>query len=373
MNISDFQYELPERAIAKSPAMPRDSAKLLYLQMQADNEAVYIDRHISDLPDLLKPHDLLIINNTKTLPALLHGTRIRNNDTQQNSAKIPKAKIPKAKIQCNLLEPLNLDYQTLDRDWLALAYPSKKISVGDSIMIADDFSWQLLEKYPDGKLHIRFDEAGDALLKKLTQYGAMPIPPYMKRASNSNDDDDYQTYFAKHQGAVATPTAGLHFTENLIETLRDKNINIAEITLHVGAGTFMPIKTENINDHIIHHEWGEITQDCINAIKTCKNNGGAVVAVGTTSMRLLEWAMQHEEADVPKAQQGMVDIFITPGFEFKICDRLMTNFHQPSSTLMALVSAFSGRKNILSAYQYALAHDYRFLSYGDACLLDRKP
>ncbi len=375
MRTSDFYYDLPEQAIAKFPILPHEQARLLHLQPQTNDTVLLNDYHIADLPNLLNPHDLLIVNNTKVLPALLHATRQKRDAYQKQNDGNPDNN-QGVFIKCNLLEPANQNYHAMDALWVGLAYPSKKITIGDKMHITKDFYWQLEEKLSDGRILLRFNCEGDDLLQQLHQHGAMPIPPYLKRESEHQDKTHYQTCFAKHQGAVAAPTAGLHFTSELLQKLQRKNISIAEITLHVGAGTFLPVKTKNIQDHVIHHEWGELSQTAIDAIKTCKANHGDIIAVGTTSLRLLEWAMiktkqQKPDNLYPDAQTGMVDIFITPGFPFKLCDRLMTNFHQPCSTLMALVSAFSGRENILTGYQHAIHNQYRFLSYGDACLLNK--
>ena len=364
LKTADFDYDLPDEAIAKTPIVPRDDAKLLCVS--ADQmPAQMTDKHIHDLPNLLNPHDLLIVNDSKTLPALLHGVRPPRDDVRDASQS--------ANIKCNLLEPQ--DYQNLWENplWIALAYPTKKLKIGDRVIISDDFPddfyWELQQKFDDGRILLRFNCANQQLQENLQKHGKMPIPPYLKRDSTDQDKIDYQTHFAKYQGAVATPTAGLHFTDNLLQNLRAKNINIATVTLHVGAGTFLPVKVENISDHIIHQEWGEIPQATIDSIQKCHANGGKIIAVGTTSLRLLEWAMRNKGL---MAQSGMVDIFITPPFDFRLCDKLLTNFHQPRSTLLALVSAFIGHKNIFTAYQHALQSDYRFLSYGDACLLERE-
>ena len=361
-----FDYDLPASAIAQSPHIPREQAKLLHLtpQNQPSGAPTLTDYRIADLPDLLKPNDVLIVNNTKVLPALLKGTRLR----------LPEHKNAEpAMIRCNLLEPTNHDYQNFSDEWVALAYPSKKIQPDDRIFIEDNFYWQLIRKLPDGRIILKFNHTGDELLAKLQAYGVMPIPPYLKREAVSADQDDYQTCFASQQGAVAAPTAGLHFTHSLMQQLQQQNIAIAEVTLHVGAGTFLPVKTEHIEQHQIHHEWGELPLATIRAMEKCKQQGGDIIAIGTTSLRVLEWAYQQSDnlLQHSHAITGMIDLFVTPGFEFKLCDRLMTNFHQPRSSLMALVSAFAGLENIQTAYQYALKNHYRFLSYGDACLLDK--
>ncbi|MCH9853348.1 MAG: tRNA preQ1(34) S-adenosylmethionine ribosyltransferase-isomerase QueA [Alphaproteobacteria bacterium] len=362
LKTADFDYDLPDEAIAKTPIIPRDDAKLLCVTANPQS-CQMIDKYIYDLPNLLNPHDLLIVNNSKTLPALLHGVRIRSTDDNAQPAN----------IKCNLLTPQNYQNLWASPLWIALAYPSKKLKIGDRVMISDDFHWELQQKFADGRILLRFNCANDQLQQNLQKYGKMPIPPYLKRDSNQQDITDYQTLFAEHHGAVATPTAGLHFTDKLLTNLRAKHINIATVTLHVGAGTFLPVKTDNISDHVIHQEWGELPQATIDSIKQCRAKGGKIIAVGTTSLRLLEWAMQNKGRNKDlEAQSGMVDIFITPPFDFKLCDKLLTNFHQPRSTLLALVSAFIGHENILTAYQHALASDYRFLSYGDACLLERK-
>ncbi|MCH9845310.1 MAG: tRNA preQ1(34) S-adenosylmethionine ribosyltransferase-isomerase QueA [Alphaproteobacteria bacterium] len=362
LKTAEFDYDLPEQAIAKTPTIPRDDAKLLCITA-SQQSCQMVDRHIYDLPNLLNPHDLLIVNNSKTLPSLLHGVRMRPIRDNANDIAQP------ANIKCNLLTPQNYQKLWASPLWTALAYPTKKLKIGDRVIINDDFHWVLQKKFSDGRILLRFNCNNEQLQANLQKYGKMPIPPYLKRDSTDQDKADYQTHFAEHDGAVATPTAGLHFTDKLLANLRAKNINIATVTLHVGAGTFLPVKTKHINDHIIHREWGELPQATIESIKEAKAKGGNIIAVGTTSLRLLEWAMKNKGLT---AQRGMVDIFITPPFDFKLCDKLLTNFHQPRSTLLALVSAFIGHENILDAYQHALTSNYRFLSYGDACLLERK-
>ena len=360
MDIADFDYELPSNAIAKYPLKNPLDAKLLHLIVRCKNSPQMIDCHILDLPRLLHEGDLLVFNNTKTLPALMSGMR---RARPQNPSGDDVA------ISLNLLEPET--YQPLSAIWKILAKPSKRLKIGERVFIGDDFYFDLHEKLPDGVMQVTFNIAGDALMRALQKYGNMPIPPYLKRAPEPSDRQNYQTCFAKYEGAVATPTAGLHFTSDFLQTLEARKINIAYVTLHVGAGTFLPVKVDNLDAHKIHSEWGAISAQTALMINETKKRGNKIIAVGTTTLRLLEWAGAKLQSEHLQEMQGNVDIFIRPNFRFRICDKLLTNFHQPRSTLLALVAAFSGLDNIHHAYQYALKNQYRFLSYGDACFLER--
>ncbi len=364
MRTSEFDYSLPQIKIAKFPSRDVLQGKLLHLQPRFLRPAKIIDRKILDLPDLLNVGDALIVNDTKTLPALMQGLR---------ESRLRGGNHREVLIHFNLLQPQQTKgfFQPFSNEWQILAMPSKRLQIDDFVWIATDFNFRLLEKLADGVIRVVFNKTGDSLMQAFEQYGKMPIPPYLKRRVQASDRDDYQTCFADKIGAVATPTAGLHFTPNFLAQLQNQKVKIIKVTLHVGAGTFLPVKTENMKDHKIHSEWGEISQQAADDINQTRSQGGKIIAVGTTSLRLLEWACQKLQSTHLEALKGNVDIFIHPGVPIRLCDQLMTNFHQPRSTLLALVAAFSGLENIRCAYHHALAHDYQFLSYGDACFLER--
>ena len=347
MRLSDFDYDLPKGFIAQRPAEPRESARLLRV-----TEAGLGDHRIADLPGLLTPGDLLVFNDTKVIPARLRGRR--------RDAKV-EALLHKA-------EDAEAEGRLL---WRAFCRPAKRLRPGERIVFAEGFEAEILEKQEGGELLLAFAMTPEALLAALERHGEAPLPPYIDREEGADDQDrqDYQTIFAKREGAVAAPTAGLHFTDALMARLRERGIKTASVTLHVGAGTFLPVKVDNVSDHKMHCEWGEIGQETADAIARTRAGGGRVVSVGTTSMRILETAAQ--ETGAVQAWRGDTDIFITPGFTFHAVDLLLTNFHLPRSTLLMLVSGFSGRQRMLAAYEHAKREGYRFFSYGDACLLDR--
>ena len=352
MKLSDFDFDLPQNRIATAPAEPRDSARLLDLSGGA-----IADRHVGDLPDLLQAGDLLIVNDTSVIPARLIGKR------------------GEAKISVTL-HKYEGDKHEGDAVWRVFAKPAKKCRPDDIIIFAPDFAAKVLGRGEDGDVELAFidtvtGKALDAaqLHDGLDRYGMMPLPPYIARPDGvlEADRDDYQTMFASQRGAVAAPTAGLHFTDRLTTALKAKGVDIAAVTLHVGAGTFLPVSVENIAEHKMHSEWGAVPSDVADKIIATKESGGRVVAVGTTSLRILE--ASYAALGQIGTFAGETDIFITPGFSFNVVDMLMTNFHLPKSTLLMLVSAFAGHAPIMTAYDHAIAHDYRFFSYGDACLL----
>jgi S-adenosylmethionine:tRNA ribosyltransferase-isomerase len=342
MNVDLFDFDLPRHLIALRPAVPRDSARLL--QVAGDRLADY---QVRDLPVLLRPGDLLVSNDTKVIPARLTGRR------------------GTAKIEVTLIEAVAGDC------WKAFARPAKKLSPGDLIRFADDFSAEMLTRGEGGEVTLCFSARDDELMAALDRHGRMPLPPYIKRGDRGDrqDEDDYQTLFAERPGAVAAPTAGLHFTPELLAALDAEGVERATLTLHVGAGTFLPVTADDTVNHKMHEEWGEIDQAVADRINRAKARGGRVVAVGSTSTRLLESATGEDGIVHPFS--GRTDIFITPGYQFRVVDLMMTNFHLPRSTLFMLVAAFAGREVMLRAYEHAKCHGYRFYSYGDACLLER--
>jgi len=341
MRVDAFDFELPRELIADHPASPRDSARLLHVAPDGLH-----DRIVRELPDLLRPGDLLVVNDTRVIPARLRG------------------RIGAGSVEVTLHKRKN------GATWLAFARPAKKLRPG-SLIEFDGLSAEVLDRR-EGEVSLRFSLSGDALMQALEQQGEMPLPPYIKRAqAESSDRSDYPSMFAREAGAVAAPTAGLHFTPALIEALARAGIERASVTLHVGAGTFLPVKVEDTNDHRMHSEWGSISQATAEAITATRARGGRLVAVGTTSLRLLESAAR-EDGTVP-AWSGDTDIFITPGYRFRAVDVLLTNFHLPRSTLFMLVCAFAGMERMRAAYEHAKARHYRCYSYGDACLLEKAP
>src|SRR5690606_31903012 len=351
MRVSDFDFDLPEDLIALHPAEPRDSARLLLV----DPATGLSDRHIPDLLWLLKPGDVLVVNDTRVLPAELRGTRVRGD--------------MRASVSFNLHK--RVDAHT----WRAFARPAKKLALLDRLELgngeADALVARVAGRGETGEVTLEFELGGAALDEAIKSHGAMPLPPYIgaKRDIEERDKTDYQTVYAAEDGAVAAPTAGLHFTETLLQKLSDKGVTIERVTLHVGAGTFLPMKVDDTDDHVMHSEWGEIDQATVERITAARAAGGRVVAVGTTSLRLLETASRASGELKPFI--GDTDIFITPGFRFRTVDLLMTNFHLPKSTLFMLVSAFSGMAAMKHAYAHAIREGYRFYSYGDSSLLTR--
>jgi len=353
MRVDDFDFDLPEDRIALRPLEDKERARLLVVSGLTLRDAV-----IADLTQLLRPGDLLVSNNTKVIPAFLKATR-PPRDVGGGTAPV--------EIDLNLHRRMAPDM------WAAFAKPAKRLAVGDSLAIGggDELKAEVIQKNADGEVHLRFNKSGAGLDRAIEQCGSMPLPPYIssKREIDAQDASDYQTIFASKEGAVAAPTASLHFTQDLLERLEAKGIHRAELTLHVGAGTFLPVKVEDTQDHVMHAEWGEISEAVVDQIKRVKSDGGRIVALGTTTLRLLESAVDGHRQIVPFA--GETDIFITPGFRFQVADLLLTNFHLPRSTLFMLVSAFAGLEPMKAAYAHAIRSQYRFYSYGDACLLAR--
>jgi S-adenosylmethionine:tRNA ribosyltransferase-isomerase len=346
MKLSDFDFDLPEHLIATRPARPRSSARLLLARGQTIE-----DRIVNQLPDILQPGDRLILNDTKVIPARLSGTRHRSGEAGDTAAR----------IEVTLLEP------QAEGSWTALIKPLKKVRDGETIVFSDDLS-AVVEGRRDGQGVLRFNLTGDDFDAALAAAGSMPLPPYIeaKRKADEADKQDYQTYWAKNSGAVAAPTASLHFDGPLLAALEARGVQFTHVTLHVGAGTFLPVKVDDISEHKMHAEWGEVTEKAAAEINATRAAGGRVIPVGTTAMRLIESAAQDGQM---KPWVGPTDIFITPGFQFQMSDGLMTNFHLPKSTLMMLVSALMGVQTIRDIYAHAIEQEYRFFSYGDSSLL----
>ena len=355
---SDFDFDLPEDRIARHPVSPRDGARLLHVPAStpAGAGAGFADLSVRDLPRLLLPGDLMVFNDTKVIPAQLTGIRAR-------AAQLASG--PDTKIEVTLHKRDGLD------QWRVFAKPGRRLKIGDQILFADDFTAMVLDKTDEGEITLRFNAGGAALLAALHRHGEMPLPPYIRklRAADSHDAVDYQTVYARAEGAVAAPTAGLHFTPELFAALDAHGVERWMVTLHVGAGTFLPVKADRIADHKMHAEYGELDAATAMAINTARREGRRIVAVGTTSLRLLESAAAEDRTVRPFTSD--TDIFITPGYRFRCIDLLMTNFHLPKSTLFMLVCAFAGMERMKSAYGHAIKQGYRFFSYGDSSLLER--
>ncbi len=345
MKVDLFDFELPPERIALRPARPRDSAKMLLAE---GREGPLTDRHVYDLPSLLRAGDVLVFNDTRVIPAQLEGRRYSSGG--------------EAKIGATLHKRLDL------RRWLAFIRNAKRLREGDTVTFGGGVTAIAEARHEDGSFTLAFagDEPVEVLLERA---GTMPLPPYIagKRPTDEQDRADYQTMFADKDGAVAAPTAALHFTDELVAALDTAGIGRETLTLHVGAGTFLPVKAEDTTAHKMHAEWGSIDADTAARLNAVRAAGGRLISVGTTPLRLLESAAREDGIIEPFA--GDTDIFITPGYRFRAIDGLMTNFHLPRSTLFMLVSALMGRERMLEVYQHAIAQEYRFYSYGDSSLL----
>ncbi|HUC67034.1 MAG TPA: tRNA preQ1(34) S-adenosylmethionine ribosyltransferase-isomerase QueA [Stellaceae bacterium] len=339
MRVDAFDFELPKQLIADRPAEPRDAGRLLLVGSALE------DRQVLDLPRLLRRGDLLVVNDTRVIPARLRGAR------------------GASRIEVTLHRDLG------DGSWRAFAKGAKRLKPGDRLVFGADFAAEVTAKHSEGDIGLRFAVTGERFRTALARFGSMPLPPYIKRAAggDARDREDYQTIFAAQEGAVAAPTAGLHFTPRLLAALEAAGIERATVTLHVGAGTFLPVKAEDTRDHKMHSEWGFIAAETAERINAARARGGRVVAIGTTSLRLLESAAAADGRLRPFA--GETSLFITPGYRFRAIDLLLTNFHLPRSTLFMLVAAFAGLERMKQAYAHAIAEQYRFFSYGDATLL----
>jgi S-adenosylmethionine:tRNA ribosyltransferase-isomerase len=357
MRVDLFDFDLPEDRIALRPAEPRDAARLLVV----GRDGPFGDRALRDLPGLLRPGDALVVNDTRVIPARLEGVRVRGEAV--------------ARIEATLHKREGED------SWRAFVRPAKKLNVGERIRFGETsesmacllaaLDAEVIEKGEGGEVLLRFAFAGAALDEAIARLGRMPLPPYIahRRAGDEADARDYQTIFANEAGAVAAPTAGLHFTPDLIARVEAAGARLHRVTLHVGAGTFLPVKADDTDDHRMHAEWGRVDAAVADALNETRARGGRIVAVGTTSLRILESATDEAGRVAPFA--GDTSIFITPGYRFRAVDALLTNFHLPRSTLFMLVSAFSGLERMRAAYAHAVAQGYRFYSYGDACWLER--
>ncbi|ONG39587.1 tRNA preQ1(34) S-adenosylmethionine ribosyltransferase-isomerase QueA [Alkanindiges hydrocarboniclasticus] len=343
MQLSDFSYDLPDELIARYPLATRSASRLLYLNAQGHTQ----DCTIKQLPELLQAGDLLVLNDTRVIKARLHGRRASGGAVEVLVERITGIDTALAHIKA-----------------------SNSPKAGTTLYLANDQLEAQVAGRQNNLYELRFNQP---VLAALEQFGALPIPPYFNRAADETDDERYQTVFHNPDKAasVAAPTASLHFDDELLAALEQSGINKAFVTLHVGAGTFQPVRTDNIVEHVMHSEWGEVPQATVELIAKTKANGGKIIAVGTTATRALESAAKANHGEL-KAWSGETDIFIYPGYSFKVIDRLLTNFHLPESTLLMLVSALAGRDPVLKAYEHAIRQQYRFFSYGDAMLIDKK-
>jgi len=344
MHLADFDFDLPRELIADRPAEPRDGARLLVIPTAGD----FADQRIADLPQRLRPRDLLVFNDTKVIPARLVGRR------------------GQATVEVTLARDLGGGV------WRAYAKGARRLHSGDRIEFADDLPAEVVEKSPEGEVTLRFDREGTPFRAALARHGTMPLPPYIKRPSggDARDRADYQTIFARKEGAVAAPTAGLHFTPALLDALAARGIDWVTVTLHVGPGTFLPVKVDDPREHRMHAEWGIVGAEAAARINAARSGGGRIVAIGTTSLRLLESAAA-ENGEIQEFS-GETRLFILPGYRFRAVDLLLTNFHLPRSTLLMLVAALAGFDRIKAVYAHAIAERYRFFSYGDACLIEAR-
>jgi len=345
-DLSDFDFDLPEARIALRPVIPRTAARLLVSQAGALEDST-----VAGIGGFLRAGDLLVLNNTRVIPSRIFGTRSR--DTIHGSGV--------SSIEATMIQRISPD------TWRALARPMKRLAVGD-IVDFGEMKAEVMDK-SDGQVELKFSATGADLDETFYRQGHMPLPPYIasKRPADAQDLEDYQTVFAEKSGAVAAPTASLHFDNALLDSLRQTGVQTTEVTLHVGAGTFLPVKTEDISEHKMHSEWGEVDERAAEAIAETLKNGGRVIPLGTTSLRIIETAAMATGEIAPWS--GDTDIFITPGFEFRVTSGLMTNFHLPKSTLLMLVAALVGMEQAQAIYAHALKEKYRFFSYGDASLL----
>lgn len=373
MRVDLFDFHLPKDRIATHPARPRESARLLHVKDDGLS-----DLYISDIVNLLKPKDVLVVNDTKVIPARLFGIK-----TSDVSGVMPASAGMTKTIEILLHKDLG------DGRWQVFARPAKKLKAGDSLSFVmpaeagiqeqsgssfcgkDALTAIVLDKLPSGEVILRFNKKGNELKAEIATYGEPPLPPYIDRpdGATAQDKEDYQTCYAAHDGSVAAPTAGLHFTPALLAAIQARGVAVEKVTLHVGAGTFQPVKAEDTDDHAMHSEWGEVSAETAARLNRVRAAGGRIIAVGTTSLRLLESAADEEGTLHPFGAE--TDIFITPGYRFRAVDCLMTNFHLPKSTLFMLVCAFAGMERMKAAYGHAIAHGYRFYSYGDACFLEK--
>ncbi len=367
MLVSEFDYELPEERIAQEPLADRAASRMLHL---IRDEKRFEDRLFRELPDLLRPDDLVVFNNTRVFPARLLGHR-SGERAQPISGRNPAAKkFLKGRVEALLTNPVPEIREPKAESplvWNALVRPGRKIGVGEHLSFSDELEAEVIARGEFGERTLRFDPVPD-FFAAVERVGHVPLPPYIGREDRPEDRDRYQTVYARERGSVAAPTAGLHFTPEILQRLRIRGIETAEITLHVGLGTFQPVHAEVVEEHKLHREWYRIGEDAAHKINAALAAGRRVAAVGTTTVRTLEFAASQPGGIQPTS--GEADIFIYPGFQFRVVGAMLTNFHLPKSTLLMLVCAFAGREFTLEAYRHAVAEEYRFYSYGDCMFVE---
>lgn len=368
MLVSDFHFHLPEELIAQEPLAARDASRMLHLRRSTGE---WFDREFHDFPDLLRPGDLVVFNNTRVFPARLYGRRAGAR-AQSVSPHNPAARaFLHGRIEVLLTRQLSADPD----DWECLVRPGRKIGIGERLYFGehDELQAEVLTRAEFGERRIRFQPVvgsnGDDFFAALDRIGHVPLPPYISRPDSPRDRERYQTVYAEHRGSVAAPTAGLHFTPEILERIRQRGAETAEITLHVGLGTFQPIRVERVEDHQIHSEPYSISPAAASALNQALQQSRRIVAIGTTTVRALEHAARLGAGTIA-AGSARADLFIYPGFEFKVVQAMLTNFHLPQSSLLMLASAFGGKKNTLRAYQHAVSGKYRFYSYGDCMFVE---
>jgi S-adenosylmethionine:tRNA ribosyltransferase-isomerase len=367
--VSEFDYHLPEELIAKQPLADRAAARMLHVDRSRGSLR---DDTFRDFPDLLRPDDLLVVNNTRVLPARLYGHRSGSRSQHVSPSNPAAHEFLRGKVEVLLTRRISADPNV----WEALVHPGRKLGLGERIYFGLDatahsheLAAEIIGRGEFGERHLRFDPVAD-FFAVLERIGHIPLPPYIDRPDTPLDREQYQTVYAQPLGSVAAPTAGLHFTPEILDRIRARGVETAEITLHVGLGTFQPIRVELVEEHKIHSEWYSISPEAADKIQRTRDAGRRVVAVGTTTVRTLEFAALQSPDGRIRPQSGEADIFIYPGFVFQVVAAMLTNFHLPKSTLIMLVSAFAGREHTLAAYDHAVRQRYRFYSYGDCMLLE---
>jgi S-adenosylmethionine:tRNA ribosyltransferase-isomerase len=361
--VSDFHYDLPEELIAQQPLPDRAASRLLHL---AAATGAFEDRQFCEFPDLLRPNDLVVFNNTRVFPARLYGRRAGLKSQPVSPHNPASREFLHGRIEVLLTRQL----QTEPNEWECLVRPGRKIGVGEHLFFGDhdELQAEVINRAEFGERHIRFAPAED-FFARVERIGHIPLPPYIARDDSSSDRDRYQTVYARERGSVAAPTAGLHFTPEILARLRERGIETAEVTLHVGLGTFQPVRAEKVEEHKLHSEPFSISKGAAETINRAQSENRRIVAIGTTTVRTLEYAAQEGGGEI-HAGSGDANLFIYPGFKFQVVSALLTNFHLPQSTLLMLVCALGGKDNVLRAYQHAVAERYRFYSYGDCMFVE---
>ena len=365
MLVAEFHYDLPPERIAQEPLADRAASRLLHL---ARGTGGWRDRTFREFPDLLRADDLLVLNNTRVFPARLYGRRSGERALRISPRNLAARQFLHGQVEVLLTRQISAD----PNEWECLVRPGRKIGFGEKLYFGDPAGLvaEVIERGSFGERRIRFAPVPD-FFARVEQIGHVPLPPYINRPDRPPDHERYQTVYAQQRGSVAAPTAGLHFTAEILDRIRERGIEIAEITLHVGLGTFQPVRVERVEDHKLHGEWYEISEETANRINAARQDWRRVVAVGTTTVRTLEFAALQAGGGIVKAGSGNADLFIYPGFPFRIVDALLTNFHLPQSTLLMLVCALGGKDLVMRAYEQAVKSGYRFYSYGDCMLVER--